>query len=72
MASKPVQRESIASLAKATVAESVDVADLKSVARKGVPVRVRPVALCIGSFCVRFFLNACFCLVVPLSIDSMA
>lgn len=55
MASKPVQRESIASLAKATVAESVDVADLKSVARKGVPVRVRPVALCIGSFCVRFF-----------------
>lgn len=30
---------------KATVAESVDVADLKSVACKGVPVRVRPVAL---------------------------
>lgn len=30
---------------KATVAESVDVADLKSVAREGVPVRVRPVAL---------------------------
>ncbi len=30
---------------KATVAELVDVADLKSVARKGVPVRVRPVAL---------------------------
>lgn len=42
---------------KATVAELVDVADLKSVARKGVPVRVRPVALfsCDGFLYVAFW-----------------
>ena len=43
--------ETIDAQAFATVAESVDVADLKSVVSNDVPVRVRPVALLLGDDC---------------------